>query len=146
MDNIVSLEQKVQKKHKAMREKVLKGLDSHELHTYYEKVIKYSVRHLSYLQRYMVEEFLYEVVQELFYFGVISSKPCLVGKEPEEIIREKESKLVEKVRTIYGKHLIYQYVGEWDAEAVMMIAEDIAFNWFEKGVRYGKKQYKLKLL
>ncbi|MBO8172799.1 MAG: DUF2521 family protein [Bacillaceae bacterium] len=146
MDNIISLEQKAEQRRRRFKEKAVKGINSLELQDYYDKVIKNSIQHLSFLQRYIVEEFLYDVVEEVFYYGVELSKQCLHGRKVNELIDHHYHEADRKVRSLFSKHMIYQYLRDLDMQAVMIIADDITVKWFEKGLEYGKKQRKLKLL
>lgn len=145
--NIISLTEKAEIRRRKFREKAIQGIDAHELHEYYEEMIKTAVHHLSFLQRYLVEEYLYAVVEELFSYGVEVSKSCVQnGYEPEEMIEESRNERMNRVNKLSSRHLIHQYVGDWDLESVMILADDMADRWFVKGLHYGIKQRKLKLL
>jgi hypothetical protein len=93
-----------------------------------------------------VEEFLYDVVIELFLFGMQASKHRLYGKSMQEIEKMYEKDIFQKTVLLFGKHRIHTYLRELDEYSVQIIAEDLAVRWFKKGVHYGEKQRKLRLL
>jgi hypothetical protein len=145
-ENIVQFSQKVQERRKIFKEKALRGIDSKELMDYYNRIIRESIYHFSFLQKYITEEFLGETVIECFAMGMEASRHCLSGKELEEIEQIYDQEISGKLVQLIGTHEIHQYLREWDAYSVTMLAEDLCGKWFRKGIQYGEKQRKMRLI
>ena len=145
-NNIVSIEEKAASRHQSMRKKAMNGIDTKELNEYYEKIVKESIHHFSFLQKYLAEEFLGDIVIETFAMGLEASKHCLDGKEPEQIEPIYATSLHLTLSDLCSKHQMYQFFQEWDAYSLTIMAEDLSGKWFRKGVHYGQKQRKLRLM
>ncbi|WP_027415384.1 DUF2521 family protein [Aneurinibacillus terranovensis] len=146
MDNVVSFQQWSQEKDEWLREKVLDGIDGGEILNYCHTIIRPSISHLRFLQRYMVERFLLEIIAEFFYVGVQASKLYRTGRSGQEIEQMYEVRFALHIQEIADMFKVNRCIGEWDAYSVFIIAEDLSGKWFRKGMAYGEKQRKLRLL
>ncbi|GAB7387256.1 hypothetical protein BSNK01_10920 [Bacillaceae bacterium] len=143
---VVSFSSYAQLRRARLKEKVLHGIDYEELAGYYERVIKDCIRHLSFLQRFIVEECLYEVVTETFMLGTEASRALLSGKSEREMVEAFSRELEQLVQRICAKHQLFQYVSDWEGYSLTIIADDLADRWFAKGLQFGLKQRKLRLM
>jgi hypothetical protein len=144
--NVISLEKIVEDRSQLLRKKALNGIDSKDLNEYYNKMVKDSIKHLTFLQKYIAEEFLGDTVIDCFALGMAASKLCLHGKSHEEIENIYSGDLAHKLAELSGKHQIYQYLAEWDVYSLTIMGEDLSTKWFRKGIQYGEKQRKMRLI
>lgn len=145
-NNIISFETHVRAREEMMREKLISGIDRKEVHDYYKNVIHASIDHLTRLQRYLVEEYLAEIITSFFVHGVDASREYGLGRTEEEIERDAMKRLFASVYTLLGNYRLSRYLNEWDLYSVSILAEDLAGRWFRSGLAYGRKQRKLRLL
>ncbi|HJV47067.1 MAG TPA: DUF2521 family protein [Bacillota bacterium] len=144
--NVVSLEKIVQNRNNLLKKKAMNGIDSKELNDYYNNVIKESFKHLTFLQKYIAEEFLGDTVIDCFALGMQASKLCLYGRAPDEIEIIYAGNLAHILAELSAKHEIYKYMREWDVYSLTILGEDLSNKWFRKGIFYGEKQRKLRLI
>jgi hypothetical protein len=146
MDNIVSFDQWSQNRADMLKEKVVHGIDRQEVKGYYQSIVSQSIGHMTLLQRYTVEQYLLQVVSEFFYLGTQASRQYRLERSTEEIEQSVSGTFFNKICTLSAEFHINRYIGEWDAYSVSIIAEDVAGKWFRKGLTYGQKLRKLRLL
>ncbi|MED0738187.1 DUF2521 family protein [Aneurinibacillus thermoaerophilus] len=144
--NIVSFEERARIRNENMRKKIKDGIDIQEVRRYYYNTVEVSIRHLPLLQRYLVEEYLAEIIYEFFFQGVAASKLYKAGRTAEEIERSYSQQHLLSIYTLANDFNLMSRLGEWDFYSVSIIAEDLAAKWFRHGLVYGKKQRKLRLL
>lgn len=145
-NNIVSFEKVAANRNEVLQQKAMYGIDSKELNQYYETIVKESIGHFSFLQKYITEEFLGETVIDSFTMGIKASKLRLDGKTVEEIERVFSSDIDHLISTLSGKHQLYQFLRDWDVYSLTIMAEDLSGKWFRKGIQYGEKQRKMRLM
>ncbi|RXT05331.1 DUF2521 family protein [Ammoniphilus sp. CFH 90114] len=145
-DNIVSFEKLAVDRHEALQKKALYGIDSQELNKYYEAVVKDTIEHFSFLQKYLAEEFLGDTVIDCFTMGIKASKLRLDGKSVEDIEYVYSHDLQESLAQLSQRHQLYQFLRELDVYSLSMMAEDLGGKWFRKGILYGEKQRKMRLM
>jgi|GEM_PF-3159296 len=145
-NNVISLEQKAADRNSILKKKAMHGIDNKELNDYYNKVVKGSIHHLSFLQKFVAEEYLGDTVIDSFAMGIEASKLRLDGKSVEGIVEVFATDLHSKLAELGGKHQLYQYLRENDIYSITIIAEDLSNQWFRKGIIYGEKQRKLRLM
>ncbi|BAU26067.1 hypothetical protein DFP93_13062 [Aneurinibacillus soli] len=145
-NNIVSFETHVRAREKMMREKLLSGIDRREVYQYYENVIRASIEHLTLLQRYIVEEYLAEIITSFFIHGVDASREYELGRTDKEIERAAMKRLFASIYSLSGDYRLSRHLNEWDLYSISVLAEDLAGRWFQHGLAYGRKQRKLRLL
>ncbi|MFT9850344.1 hypothetical protein [Aneurinibacillus sp. REN35] len=145
-NNIVSFEKHMRTRDESVRKRVLEWIDREEVHQYYIDIIEVSIRHLTRLQRYLVEEYLGEMIAECFFQGVDASKQYEAGYTTEEIESRYSKDQLSTIHSLMSNYRLYRHLGEWDLYSISIIAEDVARRWFRKGLAYGRKQRKLKLL
>jgi hypothetical protein len=144
-NNILSFAEHARVRGDSIRRKVMEGIDLEEVHRYYNTIIDVSIRHLTLLQRYLVEEYLAEIISEFFFRGVEASKQYKAGRTTSEI----EQSCVRDFGKVYAlahEFRLSRHLGEWDLYSVSIMAEDLAGKWFHNGLAYGKRQRKLRLL
>lgn len=145
-NNIVSFQKMAENRDEVLQQKALYGIDSKELNKYYDTVVRDSIQHYSFLQKYLAEEYLGETVIDSFTMGIRASKLRLDGKDIEDIERVYSRDLQNLLTELLGKHQLYQYLRDWDVYSLTIMAEDLSGKWFRKGVLYGEKQRKMKLM
>ncbi|MED0673316.1 DUF2521 family protein [Aneurinibacillus aneurinilyticus] len=145
-NNIVSFEKYARTRDESIRKRVMNGIDRKEVHEYYASVIHVSIRHLTLLQRYLIEEYLTEIICEFFFRGVDASKQYEAGRTTEEIEHSYTKEHFSTIYSLANEYRLSRHIGEWDVYSVFIIAEDVALKWFRNGLSYGKKQRKLRLL
>jgi hypothetical protein len=145
-DNVVSFGEWAQAQNEMVKEKIISGIDRHEVNRYYDKVINVSIQHLSLLERYLIEGYLGEIIIRFFMIGAEASKQRLAGRTPEEIETVYSKDFYQCIYEIAGDFRINRHVGEWDAYSVSIMAEDLSVKWFRKGLEYGERQRKMRLL
>lgn len=145
-NNIVSFEKMAENRDEFLQRKALLGIDSKELNKYYDTVVRDSIQHYSILQKYLAEEYLGETVIDSFTMGIRASKLRLDGKNMEDIEKVYLCDLRSLLTDLSGKHQLYQYLRDWDVYSLSIMAEDLSGKWFRKGVLYGEKQRKMKLM
>ncbi|MEW9670197.1 DUF2521 family protein [Ammoniphilus sp. 3BR4] len=145
-DNIVSFEKLANHRHEALQKKALYGIDSQELNKYYQTIVKDSIEHFSFLQKYLAEEFLGDTVIDSFTMGIKASKLRLDGKSLEEIEQVYSRDLQDSLAQLSSRHQLHQFLREWDVYSLSIMAEDLGGKWFRKGVLYGEKQRKMRLM
>lgn len=144
--NIISFETHVRAREESMRERLLSGIDRKEVHEYYRNVIQASIDHLTRLQRYLVEEYLAEIITSFFIHGADASREYEWGRTEAEIERDAMKRLFASIYTLSGEYRLSRHLNEWDLYSVSILAEDLAGRWFRSGLAYGRKQRKLRLL
>lgn len=145
-NNIVSFQKMAESRDEFLQQKALHGIDSKELNKYYDTVVRDSIQHYSFLQKYLAEEYLGETVIDSFTMGIRASKLRLDGKCIEDIEKVYSHDLQNMLAELSGKHQLYQYLRDWDVYSLSILAEDLSGKWFRKGVLYGEKQRKMKLM
>jgi len=145
-NNIVSFQKQAEYRYEALQQKLIHGIDTKELNKYYETVVKESTQHLSFLQRYLAEEYLGETVIDSFTMGVKASKLRLDNRTVEEIEEVYSKDLRGLLSTLLGKHDLMQFLGEDDVDSLIMMSYELSEKWFRKGILYGEKQRKLRLM
>jgi hypothetical protein len=145
-NNIIWFEEYAQIRDNYNRCKAMKGIDREEVHSYYKTIIQVSICHLTSLQRYLIEEYMAEIISEFFFRGVEASRQCKTGRTIEEIERSYTKDHLPKIYSLANDHRLSRHIGEWDFYSISIIAEDAALKWFRSGLAYGRKQRKLKLL
>ncbi len=145
-NNIVSFQKIADSRNQVLQQKALYGIDSKELNKYYDTVVRDSIQHYSILQKYLAEEYLGETVIDSFTMGIRASKLRLDGKNMEDIEKVYLCDLRSLLTDLSRKHQLYQYLRDWDVYSLSIMAEDLSGKWFRKGVLYGEKQRKMKLM
>lgn len=145
-NNIVSFEKLAASRQEALQKKALYGIDNQELNKYYQTIVKESIQHFSFLQKYIAEEYLGDTVIDSFTMGIRASKLRLNGKSVEEIEKVYSHDLQESLADLAGKHQLYQFLRDWDVYSLSIMAEDLSGKWFRKGILYGEKQRKMRLM
>lgn len=145
-NNIVSFETHVRAREAMMREKLLSGIDRREVHQYYQNVIRTSIEHLPLLQRYIVEEYLAEIITFFFMQGVDASREYRLGRTDKEIERDAMKRWFASIYTLSEDYRLSRHLNEWDMYSISILAEDLAGRWFRHGLAYGRKRRKLRLL
>ncbi|WCN37673.1 hypothetical protein [Aneurinibacillus uraniidurans] len=145
-NNIVSFETHVRAREAMMREKLLSGIDRQEVHQYYQNVIRTSIEHLPLLQRYIVEEYLAEIITFFFMQGVDASREYRLGRTDKEIERDAMKRWFASIYTLSEDYRLSRHLNEWDMHSISILAEDLAGRWFRHGLAYGRKRRKLRLL
>lgn len=144
--NVISFEKIMEDRNQLWKKKAINGIDSKELNDYYNNVVKESVGHLTFLQKYIAEEFLGDAVIDSFALGMEASKHRLYGKTIDEIEAIYSGNLAHTLAELSSKHEIYQYLKEWDVYSLTILAEDLSTKWFIKGIQFGEKQRKMRLI
>lgn len=145
-NNIVSFQKIAEFRNEALQQKIIHGIDPKELNIFYETVVKEKTQHLSFLQKYLAEEFLGETVMDSFTLGVKASNLRLDNRTIEEIEYVYRNDLLNLLSTLLGQNDLVQYVGEEDTHLLIKMADELSQNWFRKGIVYGEKQRKLRLM
>jgi len=145
-NNIVSFQKVAEYRYEALQQKVIHGIDTKELNKYYESVVKESTQHLSFLQKYLAEEFLGETVIDSFTMGVKASNLRMDNRTVEQIEYAYNKDLQNLLTTQLNKHDLTQFLAEDDVHSIIRIANELGDKWFRKGVLYGEKQRKLRLM
>ena len=145
-NNVVSFQKLAEHRYEALQEKLLYGIDTKDLNKYYDTVVKDSILHFTFLQKYLAEEFLGETVIDSFTMGVKASKLRLDNKEIEEIQHVYFRDIQQQLKSLLGKHDLTQYLLEEDVKLISKMANELSERWFRKGVIYGEKQRKLRLM
>ncbi|GEN34822.1 MULTISPECIES: hypothetical protein [Aneurinibacillus] len=145
-NNIVSFEKYIRARDERVRKRAIDGIDREEVHRYYTGIIDVSIRHLTLLQRYFIEEYLAEIIVGFFLRGVDASKQYRTGRTTEDIEHSYTKDHFLEIYSLANDYRLSRHIGEWDLYSVSIIAEDLSLKWFRNGLAYGKRQRKLKLL
>jgi hypothetical protein len=145
-NNVVPIGERAATRYESLKQRAIDGIDTKELSEYYNTMVKECIQHFSYLQKYLAEEFLGDIVIESFTLGMEASKCCLSGKDREEIFNAYAMNLHTLQSELCSKHRLFQYFREWDTYSLTIMSDDLVSKWFRKGVDYGQKQRKLRLM
>lgn len=144
--NVVSFQEKAEHRYEALQQKVMRGIDSKELYAYYDQVVKDRIEHLAFIQRDIAEEFLGEAVIDSFTMGVEASKLRLVNKRIDLIEEVYFQDLKDLLADLLINYKLVKSHSEEDVALLSKMAKELGRDWFRKGVFYGERQRKLRLI
>lgn len=145
-NNILSFTDHMDRKKAKIKEKALFEISSDEMAKNYETFINDHFKHLTFLQQYIVEEFFYEVMVEIFVLGTEASRPLNMGKRRESLVEAYREDIRSFIEKTSDKHRLFQYIHGMESESIFLIVETLAEHWFSKGLKYGEKQRKMRLI
>lgn len=145
-DNVVSFQEKARQRYESLRQKATRGIDRQELFAYYERVLKERIEHFTALQRSIAEEILGETLIDSFTMGAEASKLRLANKRVEEIEKVYAADIEALLLDILSQSKMAALRSEEDVILLAKTAKELGRDWFRKGVFYGERQRKLRLI
>lgn len=129
-----------------LKEKAMVEISSGEMTNHHEKWIDEEFQHLTFLQKFIVEEFVYEVMVEVFVLGAEASRPLNFGKQEKRILQAYADDIKHLIEKTYERHRLFQYIQEMDGDSIQVLVQRLADQSFSKGLAYGERQRKLRLI
>lgn len=145
-NKVVSFSSHAKVRNAERRAKVLKGIDRKKIQEYHKEFVEPTIRHMSLLQRFLVDEYLMDILFVFFILGVDASRLCMGGENQEAILERTFQRNLDKIPQVASRMELNQYIDDWDLYGVYLLAESIAEKWVHEGIEYGIKQRKMRLL